>query len=433
MVQARKASTQIAELQTATGIASTSQDILRAASDFFADIFKRDQCQVEEDWCPAQGRKLRFWEAEELAADSTEEEVKKAFSAMAANKSLGKDGLPKELSEAHWDLLGKGFMALAKDFTSLAVLLTEAKEVVTILLHNKGDKDQLNNYRPITLLNFTYKVLARVVTNTMKKNMTWVISPEQYGFLPGRQLSDAVGLVADNIDTTRNDYEDWFLLVVDFKKTFDSVSRGYLFRTLRAMGFPDRLVCWVEGLHAETQTWVLVNGWIGGWHGGGLRADLPMGIKMFFAHEKLLKHWEGKSPRWKAAIENFMEMPLGYLLEASTREAVENERIVLTKRILLKGTTPIGGQKDAKPQWEKSLGDLLALDCNGTPALKASAMLERELGGKAHAKLAVRACTLEMERIAAQRAYSGHTGGKFGWVSEGLPLCGAQPHRLPHL
>ncbi|CAI7740719.1 unnamed protein product [Closterium sp. NIES-53] len=248
-----------------------------SASDFFADIFKRDQCQVEEDWCPAQGRKLRFWEAEELAADSTEEEVKKAFSAMAANKSLGKDGLPKELSEAHWDLLGKGFMALAKDFTSLAVLLTEAKEVVTILLHNKGDKDQLNNYRPITLLNFTYKVLARVVTNTMKKNMTWVISPEQYGFLPGRQLSDAVGLVADNIDTTRNDYEDWFLLVVDFKKTFDSVSRGYLFRTLRAMGFPDRLVCWVEGLHAETQTWVLVNGWIGGWHGGGLRgpARLP--------------------------------------------------------------------------------------------------------------------------------------------------------------
>ncbi|CAI7797076.1 unnamed protein product [Closterium sp. NIES-53] len=128
MVQARKTSTQIAELQTATGVVSNPRDILHAASAFFADISGRDQCQLEEDWHPAQGKKLRFWEAEELAADWKEEEVKKAFSAMATNKSLGKDGLPKELFEAHQDLLGKGFMALAKDFASSAVLSTEVKE-----------------------------------------------------------------------------------------------------------------------------------------------------------------------------------------------------------------------------------------------------------------------------------------------------------------
>ncbi|CAI5460850.1 unnamed protein product [Closterium sp. Yama58-4] len=263
LVQAKKASTQIAELQTASGVVSDSQGILRAASEFFADIFGRDRGQLEDDWRPASDKKLRSWEAEELAADWTEEEVKKAFGAMAANKSPGKDGLPKELFEAHWDLLGKGFMALAKDFASTAVLSTEVKEAVTILLHKKGDKDQLNNYRPITLLNFTYKVLARVVADRMKKFLSRVISPEQYGFLPGRRLTDAVGLVADIIDTARNDNEDWFLLLVDFKKAFDSVSHGYLFRTLRVMEFPERLVRWVEGLHAGTQTRLLVNGWMG--------------------------------------------------------------------------------------------------------------------------------------------------------------------------
>ncbi|CAI5476598.1 unnamed protein product [Closterium sp. Yama58-4] len=243
LVQAKKASTQIAELQTASGVVSDSQGILRAASEFFADIFGRDRGQLEDDWRPASDKKLRSWEAEELAADWTEEEVKKAFGAMAANKSPGKDGLPKERFEAHWDLLGKGFTALAKDFASTALLSTEVKEAVTILLHKKGDKDQLNNYRPITLLNFTYKVLARVVADRMKKFLSRVISLEQYGFLPGRRLTDAVGLVADIIDTERNDNEDWFLLLVDFKKAFDSVSRGYLFRTLRVMGFPEQLGC----------------------------------------------------------------------------------------------------------------------------------------------------------------------------------------------
>ncbi|CAI7869931.1 unnamed protein product [Closterium sp. NIES-54] len=263
MVRARKACTQIAELQTSSGVVSDSPGILRAASAFFTEIFGRDRCQLEETWRPVKEKTLRAWEAEELSADWTEEEVKKAFSPMAAHKSPGKDDLPKELFEAHWDLLGKGFMALAKDFAQTTVLSTEVKEVVTILLHKKGDKDQLNNYRLVTLLNFTYKVLARVMADRMKRFLGRVISPEQYGFLPGRRLTDAVGLVTDIIDTARNDNEGWFLLLVDFKKGFDLVSRGYLFRMMRAMGFPVRFVRWVEGLHEGTQTRLLVNGWMG--------------------------------------------------------------------------------------------------------------------------------------------------------------------------
>ncbi|CAI5998615.1 unnamed protein product [Closterium sp. NIES-65] len=640
MVQARKACTQIAELQTADGVVSDSQGILRAASDFFADIFGRDLCQLEERWRPDKDKTLRAWEVAELSADWTEEEVKHAFSAMAANKSPGKDGLPKELFEAHWDLLGKGFMALAKDFARTAVLSREVKEAVTILLHKKGDKDQLNNYCPITLLNFTYKVLARVMADRMKKYLGRVISPEQYGFLPGRRLTDAVGLVADIIDSARNDNEKWFLLLVDFKKAFDFVSRGYLFRTMRAMGFPDRFVRWAEGLHEGTQTRLLVNGWMGegvevisgvrqgcplapylflcaveplaqtvlrkkmgiskeaserlayigyaddttlvleGKHqlikaekvlakfeltsglatnrdksvvlplgnnlgrttgrshsfrrakkdeaekllgvwitpsgsclptwektsedisrkvkkweqtylpttartavvnsytmpkaafqaqvypppakqwgvisktfenfvsgnkatadrvfrlwskvllytprklgGVGVQdpemilacltarrvgllaletnqlkkhlmvraADLPMGIETFFAHEKLLKHWEGKSARWKVARENFMKTPLGTLPEVATREAVAWERIVFNKRLLLNGTTPVGGHQDAKLLWERRLGDLVELGGSGVPELKDSVTQEKELGGKGAAKLARRA------------------------------------------
>ncbi|CAI7807035.1 unnamed protein product [Closterium sp. NIES-54] len=120
-------------------------------------------------------------------------------------------------------------------------------------------------------------------------------------------------------------------------------------------------------------------------------ADLPMGIETFFAHEKLLKHWEGKSARWKVACENFMKTPLGVLPEANTREAMEGERIVFNKRLLINGTTPVGGQQDAKPLWEKRIGDLIKLGGNEAPELKDTATLERELGGKGAAKLARKA------------------------------------------
>ncbi|CAI5530214.1 unnamed protein product [Closterium sp. Naga37s-1] len=613
MVKARKESTQIAELQTASGAVSDSKGILEAASAFFAGIFGEDRCRLKENWKPIKGKKLEKWDAEELAADWTEEEVKAAFGAMAANKSPGKDGLPKELFEAHWDLLGKGFMAMAKDFAASASLSTDVKEAVTILLHKKGDKDQLNNYRPITLLNFSYKVLARVIADRMKKVMGKVISEEQYGFLPGRRLTDAVGLFADVIDAARNKNKDWFLLLVDFKKAYDLVSRDYTFKILREMGFfgaagwlgrrqgcplaPYLFLCAVEPLAQEVwrkklglskadehlsyigyaddttlilegkeqiikaekvlekfkltsgletnveksvilplgdnlhrhscrpqsfrwagadeaerllgiwvtpagrcqptwekagasvvgklKTWekiylptkaraAVVNGYsmsvvafqtqvyppppvtwnalsktfqnfVSGnkatadrvfrlWskdllhtsrEDGGVgvcdpemilaclsarrvglliteknvlkkeimmwAAELPMGIESFFAHDKLLRRWEGRSARWKIACENFMKSPLGELPEIVTREAAEGERIVFNKRILLRGSTPVGGQKDAKPLWEMRLGHLISYDKEGVPTLRGMESLEKELGGKGPARLALKA------------------------------------------
>ncbi|CAI5480741.1 unnamed protein product [Closterium sp. Yama58-4] len=208
-------------------------------------------------------RRLDGWVAETLTREWSEQEVKNAFAAMARNKSPGSDGLPKELFEAHWDLLGESFMAMAKDFEGTAALPAEIKEAVTILLHKKGDKELLNNYRPITLLNFAYKVLARVVADRMKSVLHMVISPEQYGFIPGRRLSDAVALVADIIEGAKNDKGDCYMLLVDFQKAFDSVSRDFLFQVLESMGFPEQFVGWVKGLHEGTTTKLLINGWLG--------------------------------------------------------------------------------------------------------------------------------------------------------------------------
>ncbi|CAI5466594.1 unnamed protein product [Closterium sp. Yama58-4] len=244
-------------------IASKHLSILDVASAFFNSIFGKDRRTDFSHWNLNPSRCLGKEAEESLMADWTEQEVKEAFTTMARNKSPGGDGLPKELFECHWDLLGGSFMALVKDFEKSASIPAELKEAVTILLHKKGDRDQLNNYRPITLLNFIYKVLAKVMADRMKRVLHQVISPEQYGFIPGRRLSDAVALVANIFDVAKNEKADWYMLLVDFQKAFDSVSRDFLFQVLRRMGFPVRYVGWVEGLHENTTTKLLVNGWLG--------------------------------------------------------------------------------------------------------------------------------------------------------------------------
>ncbi|CAI5461771.1 unnamed protein product [Closterium sp. Yama58-4] len=237
--------------------------ILEAASSYYWDLFGEDKRTAVSSWVPAVGRRLWFLDAECLQVDWTEEEVKRALKEMACNKTPGKDGIPKELFEQNWDVLGKHLMALVKEFIVTAKLPTSVKDAVTILLHKKGAKEQLENYHPITMLNFSYKVLAQVMASRIKRILHKVISPEQFGFIHGRRVSDAVGLVANIIDAAKNGKEDWYMLLVDFRKAFDSVSWDFIFDILREMGFSERFVGWVKGLHENTRTSLLINGWLG--------------------------------------------------------------------------------------------------------------------------------------------------------------------------
>ncbi|CAI5476249.1 unnamed protein product [Closterium sp. Yama58-4] len=198
---------------------SDSQGILRAASTFFADIFGRDRCQLEEKWCPDKDKTPRSWEVEELSPDWTRG-GELSFWCNGGKQISGERRLTEGAVRSSLGAAGEEVHDSCQGFCGVCGALNGSE---------KSDKDQLNNYRPITLLNFTYKVLARA--DRMKKFLGRVISLEQYGFLPGRRLTDAMGLVVvDIIDTARNDNKDWFLLLVDFRRPLNWFHAATCFR-----------------------------------------------------------------------------------------------------------------------------------------------------------------------------------------------------------
>ncbi|CAI5476543.1 unnamed protein product [Closterium sp. Yama58-4] len=124
-----------------------------------------------------------------------------------------------------WELLKKPVMNMVEQFVTSGKLPEVANEAVTILLYKKGEETDVRNYRPITLLTSVYKILSKVMATRMKAVLDQVISKEQFGFLPSRRLTDAVPLVADLIETAKNEGSDWYLLLIDFEKAYDSIRR----------------------------------------------------------------------------------------------------------------------------------------------------------------------------------------------------------------
>ena len=59
-------------------------------------------------------------------------------------------------------------------------------------LFKKGDTQNLANYRPISLLNYTYKIYASIIQKRLAEEIDRHVHPTQYGFRAKRSTAQAL-------------------------------------------------------------------------------------------------------------------------------------------------------------------------------------------------------------------------------------------------
>ena len=90
----------------------------------------------------------------------TEKEVFQAIQHMKLNKSPGIDGITPEFYKEYWQLIKKPFMEMIQETYDEEEMPSTMKQSILTLIYKKGDKHLLKNYRPISLTNYDYKIIA---------------------------------------------------------------------------------------------------------------------------------------------------------------------------------------------------------------------------------------------------------------------------------
>jgi hypothetical protein len=62
------------------------------------------------------------------------------------------------------------------------------------LIPKNNDPKSFEEFRPIFLCNYIYKIIAKIIARRVKRLLSGVISSEQFGFLEGRQIHEVVGV-----------------------------------------------------------------------------------------------------------------------------------------------------------------------------------------------------------------------------------------------
>ena len=121
--------------------------------------------------------------------------------------------------------------------------------VITLL--KKGGRhvwEDLDDYRPITLLNTELKILARVFANRLQLLISDLIGSEQNCAAKGRSIQDNLHLVREILEGIEDD-AGAALINSDQPKAFDRVDHQFLAAVLKTAGFEPEFRKWISILY----------------------------------------------------------------------------------------------------------------------------------------------------------------------------------------
>ena len=97
----------------------------------------------------------------------------------------------------------------------------EWKELIIVPIHKKGDRTDCNNYRGISLLPSTYKILSNILLQRLTPYTDEIIGDHQCGFLGNRSTTDHIFCIRQILENKRKYNEAGHQVFIDFKKAYD--------------------------------------------------------------------------------------------------------------------------------------------------------------------------------------------------------------------
>jgi hypothetical protein len=143
--------------------------------------------------------------------------------------------------------------------------LTELQKRGARVCIPKSDKAVApEDFRPITLLNSDYKILARILEGRLRPALVELLHASQYCGAPGKSIIDAVAAMRDAVAFAETANTHLCVLSLDFKEAFDKISHKYLFSILQSYDFSDTFLSCIKNMYTDASSVVQINGHISG-------------------------------------------------------------------------------------------------------------------------------------------------------------------------
>lgn len=207
-------------------IVTDRERILRVVEDFYHRLYRsRREIDLKSDDEPEilTSKKGIVNQESETLPDITLDEISLALKKMKNGRSPGEDSVVADAIKVG----GEYLLERIRDLFNLCLFDNTIPDrwynAIVILIHKKGNADDLENYRPISLLSHLYKLFTRIITSRLENKLDFYQPVEQGGFRSGFGTNDHLQSIKAVIEKSIEYNRPLVLAFVDFHKAFDTV------------------------------------------------------------------------------------------------------------------------------------------------------------------------------------------------------------------
>ncbi|KAJ4444686.1 hypothetical protein ANN_06483 [Periplaneta americana] len=173
-------------------------------------------------------------------------------------KSPGIDQITEELIQEGGSVLSSEIYKLVLAIWEKEIVPEQWKESIIVLIFKKGDKTNCSNFRGISLLLTSYKILSNILLRRLTPYVDEIIGDHQCGFRRNRSTIDQIFCIRQILEKKWEYKGTVHQLFIDFKKAYGSVKREVLYIILIEFGIPKKLVRLIKMCLSETYSRVRI-------------------------------------------------------------------------------------------------------------------------------------------------------------------------------
>lgn len=171
--------------------------------------------------------------------ETNESEIKKIIQNLKKHKAPGLDNITSNTLQQIVDYVIKPLCYICNKIISTGEYPKAFKAALIKPVFKSGDRMEIGNYRPISLISTVAKIVETLIKNRVTGYLEKynILNNSQFGFREARSTQDAIAYLTGKIYKAIDDSQPAICIFVDLAKAFDTVSHPLLLQALEQIGF----------------------------------------------------------------------------------------------------------------------------------------------------------------------------------------------------